>query len=155
MHAIVSARVQSGRLRRPEAERRDPSEVLEVPVGTQHDELVPDAESGKERIDRTNLEAAAATVVAKVRCGGVIFALRHDQRQRSKSFEDLPSRFRAAESLKDFLENQASGEDRSFVPKSVGQEVYAGMSHTLVTAHGKRPDAGINEELQSRDRALL
>ncbi len=57
------------RLPRPEAEGRYPRQMLEVPVRTQHDELVPDAESGKERIDRADLEAAAATGVAKV-CRG-------------------------------------------------------------------------------------
>ena len=143
------------RLARPEAKRHDRGEVLEIPVSAQHDELVPDAESGEEGINRAGLKAATTTVVAKVCRGDVMFALGHDQRQRSESIKDLLSRFRAAESLQDLLKNQASGEDRSFVPKSVGQEVHAGMTLATIAAHGKRPDTGINEELQSRDRALL
>jgi len=143
------------RLARPEAEGCDRGEVLEIPVSAQHDELVPDAESGEEGIDRADLNAATTTVVAKVRRGGVIFALGHDHRQRSESIKDLLSRFRAAESLQDLLKDQACGEDRAFVPKSVGQEFHAGMTFTLITAQGKRPDTGIDEELQSRDRAAL
>jgi len=107
------------RLHRPEAERRYPGEVLEIPVRAQHDELVADAESGQERIDRADLEAAAATVVAKVCRGRVIFALGHEERQWSEAVQDLLSRFRAAESLQDLLKNQACGEDRSCVPKNV------------------------------------
>jgi hypothetical protein len=49
------------RLARPEAERRDRGEVLEIPVSAQHDELVPDAESGEEGINRADLKAATTT----------------------------------------------------------------------------------------------
>jgi hypothetical protein len=91
----------------------------------------------------------------KICRGGVIFALGHDQRQMSESIKNLRSRFRAAESLQDLLKNQACGEDRSFVPKSVGQEVHAGMTPAMIAAHGKRPDTGVNEDFQSRDRAVL
>jgi hypothetical protein len=41
------------------------------------------------------------------------------------------------------------------VPKSVSQEVHAGMILTTIAAHSKRPDTGVNEEFQSRDRAAL
>ncbi len=94
----------------------------------------PNAEPGEEGIDRADMETATTTVVAKICRGGVIFALGHDQRQRSESIKNLRSRFRAAESLQDLLKNQACGEDRSFVPKSVGQEVHAGMP--LATRRG-------------------
>lgn len=143
------------RLARPDPEGRNRGYVLEIPVCTQHDEFVPNAEPGEEGIDRADLETATTTVVAKICRGGVIFALGHDQRQRSESIKNLRSRFRAAESLQDLLKNQACGEDRSFVPKSFGQEVHAGMTLATIAAHGKRPDTGVNEEFQSRDRAVL
>ncbi|HEV7485399.1 MAG TPA: hypothetical protein VGQ65_06920 [Thermoanaerobaculia bacterium] len=143
------------RLARPEAERRNRGKVLEIPVYTQQDEFVPDAEPGQESINGSDLNAATATVVAKICCCGVIFALGHDQRQRSESIKNLLSRFRAAETLQDLLKNQACSEDRSFVPKSVSQEVHAGMTLTAIAAHGKRPDTGVNEQFQSRDRAVL
>ncbi len=143
------------RLARPDPERRNRGKVLEIPVCTQHDELVPDAELGEEGIDRAYLDAATTTVVAKICRRGVIFALGHEQRQRSESIENLLSRFRSVESLQDLLENQACGEDRPFVPKSVSQEVHAGMILTTIAAHSKRPDTGVNEEFQSRDRAAL
>jgi hypothetical protein len=143
------------RLARPEPERRDRGKVLEIPVCTQHDEFVPDAEPGQESIDGADLNATAATVVAKICCGGMIFTLGHDQRQRSESIKNLLSRFRAAETLQDLLKNQACGKDRSFVPKSVSQEVHDRMTLTTIAAHGKRPDTSVNEQFQSRDRAVL
>jgi hypothetical protein len=116
---------------------------------------VPDTKLRQERIDRSDLKATAATVVAKVRSGSVVFALRHDQRERSESIEDLRSRFRAAESLEKLLKNQTGGEDRSFALKSLGQEVHARIAVKPIPAQGKRPDTGINEDLQLRDRAAL
>ena len=150
-----AGRSSMGRLAHPEAKRRKPGEVLEIFVGTQHHELVPDAQSGEEGVDCPDLKAATTTVVAKICCGGVIFALGHNQRQRSESVQDLLSRFRAAESLQDLLKNQPCREDRSFLPKSFGQESHAGMTFGLITAHGKRPDTGINEKPHSRDRVAL
>ena len=129
--------------------------MLEVPVGAQQDKLVLDAKLGKKRIDRADLQAAAATVVAKVRRGNMIVSLWHDQRQSSKSIQNLLSRLGTVESLQDLLENQAGGEDRSFVLKCIRQEAHAGMARTLITAQGKRPDTCIDEELQFRDRAAL
>ena len=73
--------------------------MLEVLVRTQHDELIPNAELCEEGVDRADLKSATATVVAKVGCGRVIFALRHDQRQRSESIEDLLSRFSTASNV--------------------------------------------------------
>jgi hypothetical protein len=107
------------RLARPDPERRNRGNVLEIPVGTQHDKLVPDAELDEQGIDRPYLNAATTTIVAKICRGGVIFALGHKQRQRSESIKNLLSRFRSAESLQDLLENQACGEDRSFMSKSI------------------------------------
>ena len=39
----------------PEAKRRYAGEMLEVPVGTQQDKLIPDAKLSEKRIDRTDL----------------------------------------------------------------------------------------------------
>jgi hypothetical protein len=109
----------------------------------------------EERIDRSDLKAATAALVTKLCSGNVIFALGHDQGQGSESIEDLRSRFRAAESLEKFLKNQAGGENRSLALKSLGQEVHARIAVMPIAAQGERPDAGINEELQLRDRAAL
>jgi hypothetical protein len=129
--------------------------MLKVHVGTQHHEVVPDAKLREKCIDRSDLKAAPAALIAKLRGGSVVFALWHDERQMSEPNEDLRSRFRAVESLEKFLKNQSGGENRFFVLKGVGQEVYARIAVMSVPAQGKRPDTGVNEDLQLRDRAAL
>src|SRR5947209_16057071 len=97
--------------------------MLEIAVGTEHREVVPDTELREERIDRSDLKAAPAALVAKVGSGDVVFALWHDERQRGEPIEDLCSRFRAAEPLEKFLKDQASRENRSLALKRVCEEV--------------------------------
>jgi hypothetical protein len=67
----------------------------------------------EERVDRSDLKAATAALVAKVCSGDVVFALWHDERQRREPIEDLCSRFRAAEPLKNFLKDQSGRNNRS------------------------------------------
>ncbi len=129
--------------------------MLEIPVSTEHHELVPNAKLREKRIDRSDLKAAAAALVTKVCSSNVIFALGHDQWKGSESIQDLRSRFRAAESLEKFLKNQASGKDRSLALEGLGQEVHARIAVTPIPAQGERPDTCINEDLQLRDRAAL
>ena len=129
--------------------------MLKISVGTQHHEIVPDTESREKRINRSDLKALTAALIAKVCSGDVVFALWHDERQSSESFEDLRSRFRAAESLEKFLKNQPRGENGSFVLKRIGKEFHARIAVLSIPAQGKRPDAGIRENLQLRDRAAL
>ena len=129
--------------------------MLEVPVGTEHHQVVSDAELREERIDRSDLKAAATAFIAKVRGRDVVLALRHDEWQRGEPFEDLRSRLGAAESLEKFLEYQAGRENRSLALKCVGQEVDARVDLLPIAAQRKRPDTRVNEDFQRRDRAAL
>jgi hypothetical protein len=85
--------------------------MLEVPIRTQQNQVIPDAEPREERIDRTDLHAAATAGIAKLCRGDVILALRHDQWQRRETVEDLLSRLWTTEPLKELLEDQAGSED--------------------------------------------
>jgi hypothetical protein len=129
--------------------------MLKIPVGTQHHEVVPDTKLREECVDRSDLKAAPAALIAKVCGGSVVFASWHDERQGSEPIEDLRSRFRAAESLEKLLKNQPGGENRSFALKGLGQEVHARMAVLSIPAQGKRPHTSIHEDLQLRDRAAL
>lgn len=140
---------------RPKAERCYSGQMLEIPVGTQHHEVVPDTELREECIDRSDLKAAPAALIAKFCSGSVVFALWHDERQGSEPIEDLRSRFRAVESLEKLLKNQTGGENRSFALKGIGQKVHARIAVMPVPAQGKRPHTGIDKDLQLRDRAAL
>ena len=129
--------------------------MFEISVGAQHHQIVPNTEPREKRINRSDLKAVTAALIAKVCSGDVVFALWHDERQRSEPFEDLRSRFRAAESLEKFLKNQPRRENGSFVLKRIGQEFHARIAIMSIPAQGQRPDAGIHEDLQLRDRAAL
>ncbi|HEY2093371.1 MAG TPA: hypothetical protein VGJ81_15940 [Thermoanaerobaculia bacterium] len=129
--------------------------MLKIPVRAEHHQVVSDAKLREERIDRSDLESAAAAFIAKVRGGDVVLALRHDERQRGEPLEDLCSRLRAAESLEKFLEDQAGRENRSLALKCVGQEVNARIAVLPIAAQRKRPDTRVNEDFQRRDRAAL
>lgn len=111
--------------------------MLEIVVRAQHDEFIAYAELCEERINRPDLKATAATIVAKVCRSGVIFALGHDQRQRCESLENLFSSLGAIEPLQDFLKDQSCRKDRSFVLKSVRKEVDARMSLILIAPQRK------------------
>ncbi len=129
--------------------------MLEIAVGAEHHQLVPDAKLREECVDRPDLKAAAAACIAKVRGGNVVFALRHDERQRGEPIEDLCSRLGAAESLEKLLEYQARRKNRPFALKCVRQEVDARIAVVPIAPQGKRPDARVNEDFQRRDRAAL
>lgn len=129
--------------------------MLEIPVGTEHREVMSDTKLREERVDRSDLKATAAALVAKVCSGDVVFALWHDERKRGEPIEDLRSRFRAAEPLKKLLKNQSGRKNRSLALKRVGQEVDAWGAVLSIPAQGERPDTRINENLQWRDRAAL
>jgi len=81
--------------------------MLKITIGTEHREVMSDAELREERIDRSDLKAAAAALAAKVRSGDVVVALWHDERQRGEPIDDLRSRLRVAEALEKFLKNQS------------------------------------------------
>jgi hypothetical protein len=66
--------------------------------------------------------------------GLVVFALRHDQRKRHESAEDLRPSSRAAKPLEELLKNQAGGENRSFALESFSQEGYARTAVLLIPA---------------------
>ena len=129
--------------------------MLEVTVGAEHRQVVPDTKLCEQSIDRPDLKAAPAAFIAKVCRGDMVFALRHDERQRSEPLKDLCPRLRAAESLEKFLEDQAGRENRPFPLKGVGEEVDARIAFLPVAAQRKRPDTRINEDSQRRDRAAL
>ena len=67
-----------------------------------------DAELCNQGIDRTHLHAGLATGIPEI-CGrDMVFSIRLNQSQKGETFDNLYSRFRSSESLKEFLQNQAS-----------------------------------------------
>ena len=64
---------------RPAVQVDVPGDELEVAIGREHDEAMPDTQLGEERIDRPDLDAAAATGVAELGSLDVVGTVGHEQ----------------------------------------------------------------------------
>jgi hypothetical protein len=73
--------------------------VREILVRGEEDKVVPDAQLGKKRVDRTDLHACTATGIAQSRRRDVVFAVRLNQGERGKPFDDLSLRLRTRKPL--------------------------------------------------------
>ncbi len=62
---------------------------MEVPVGRQHLQIVPQAKLGKQSVDRAELQTFPAAGIAQLRGFDVIAAIRNEQRQGRKALDDL------------------------------------------------------------------
>jgi len=74
-------------------------DVREIVVGGQHRQLVAQAQLRQKRVDGPDLHALSAAAVPQLGRVDVIVAIRHDERQRRKAFDDLGSAFGSGEAL--------------------------------------------------------
>lgn len=138
----------------PEAQRSVSRHVLEIPICTEHREVVPQAELCQESVDRTDLHAMPPAGRAQIRRGDVVVPVRHEQRQRREPLEDRVARLRSLEPLQDLLQNQAGRADRLAAPQRAGKELHRRVVRP-VPSQRQRPHAGVDEEAHSRDRSAL
>ena len=75
----------------------------EIEVARQHDQIVPDADPGEQRIDGTHLNAMLPAVVAEFGCLNVVHAGGHDHRDCRKTVDNLRRRLRCTIPLKQLL----------------------------------------------------
>ena len=85
---------------------------LEVAIGREHDEAVPDTQLGEERIDRPDLDAAAAAGAAELGGLDVVGPVGHEQWQRCEAVDDGLASRGPAEALQQFLEHEPRREER-------------------------------------------
>ena len=74
-----------------------------------------DAQLGKQGVNSAYLQAGATASVAQIGSFNVVLSLRIEKRQSCKPLDDILAGARSGESLQEFLENQASG-DNGFAP---------------------------------------
>ena len=98
-----------------------PRNVLEVLIGAEEYQAVPDAKLGNQRIDCSNLNACATTRVAE-RCSlDVVISVRNQERYGGKPLENLGACLGPSETLQQLLENQSGREDGLPGAKGVGE----------------------------------
>ena len=85
----------------------------------------------------------------------MVLAIRQQERMSAKPLDNRVSILRSAKPLKQFLEDQAGGKDRFTLRQGSGKESNLGLELPTVAAKRQRPNAGIDDEIQSRERSLL
>ena len=98
-----------------------PRDVLEVLIGAEEYQAVPDAKLGNQRIDCPYLNSRATTGVAE-RCSlDVVISVRNQERYGGKPLENLGACLGPSETLQQLLENQSGREDGLPGAKGVGE----------------------------------
>ena len=105
----------------PDLERRVPRDVLEVVIGAEERQGVPDAKLGNQRIDGSHLNSCATTRVAQRGGLDVIITVRNQERHSGKPLENLGACLRSRETLQQLLENESGREDNLPVVEGVGE----------------------------------
>ena len=113
------------------------------------------AKLGEQGIDGSDLHAGAAAAVSQVRGLDVIAAVGNQERHGGEAIEYLRAGFRAREALLKFLEDEARRQDRLAGFDRPDQRPHLHGRGRRITQKRKRPDAGVDEEAQSRARSAL
>ena len=85
----------------------------------------------------------------------MVFAIRLYQGQCCEALDDLRTRLRPGESLKQFLENQPGRDDDIGAQQSVLEDVNFGFGGRAVASQGERPNARVDKQGHGRERSAL
>ncbi len=72
---------------------------MKVTVSREHQQLMPNTKLRKQRVDRANLKAGAATRVAQLCSLDMVTSVGNQQRQDCKLFDNLLTRLRSGKAL--------------------------------------------------------
>ncbi len=85
----------------------------------------------------------------------VVLPMWIEKRQRTKSFDDVFACARPRESLKQFLQNQPSGDEGVAALERLAQRKDLVRRKRRIAAKRERPDAGIDKQSHDRERPAL
>jgi len=132
-----------------------PRDIVKVPVGCQHGQVVAEAELGQQRIDRSDLDAGAPAFVSQFGSVHMITPVGNQQRQRCEPVEDLRSVPRSRKPLQKLLQHQSSGHEFLAGFDCADQLASLDRRNRRVAPESQRPDAGVDKEAQRRERSAL
>ena len=139
----------------PHAQRAMPRGQKEVVIGSEHRQLMTDAELREHRVNRTNLQASATAAISQLRSTDMILPVRGQKRQGREPIDDVFARPWAGESLQQFLQNQSRGYDGVAAFKGMSQGAHFRSAGGAIASERKRPHAGIDEQTHLRERSVL
>lgn len=97
-----------------------PRDVLEVLIGAEKSQNVPDTKLRNERIDCPDLNTRSTTRVSQRRSLDVIISVRNQERHGGKPLENLGACLGPSETLQQLLKNESSRENSLAGAKGVG-----------------------------------
>lgn len=127
---------------------------MEVLVGGQHGQLVPDAKLREERVDGCRLDALATAAITNVGGADVILTVGDEKRQRAEALDDPAMRFGLREALQQLLEHQTRADDGA-VFQGVLQVTDFRQIRRRIPPQRQRPDTRVDEHTQSRALSAL
>jgi hypothetical protein len=126
-----------------------------IAIGCQHRQIVTEAKLRQESVDCADLDAAAAASVSEFRRVDMVMPVRDEQWQGGEPFDDLRSVPRPGKPLQELLQNEAGCQQLLAGLDGPHQLAYFRRRGWCVAPQRQRPDAGIDEEAQLRERAAL
>ena len=107
---------------------------------------MPNAKLGEQGVDGADLNSSASTPIANLGGADVVIAIRHDQRQRAESFDDVLVRARAGESLKELLQYEAGCHDGIRAAERLSKRHDLRRSRVGISTERERPHARVDEQ---------
>jgi hypothetical protein len=129
--------------------------VSEILVGREQCQIVSDAQLGQQSIDSADLYASPAAIIPQLGGPDMIVAIGTQERKRGESIEYSVPRPWSREALQQLLQDKAGRKDSLPLGKGSRQGDDLSRRLRLIAPEGKGPDAGVNEEAQSRFRSAL
>ena len=133
----------------PKSQGRVLRYVLEIRVGGEQDELIPDTQLGNQGVDRTGLNTSPAALISKFRRGDMIFPLRGQHWKSSEVLDDLKSGLGTREPLEQLLKYEPGGDDPITSVDCADESPQVRRIVRLVPPQKQRPHAGIYEQSQA------
>lgn len=118
----------------------------EIIVARQHRQVMADAQPGKQRIYRADLDAASPAVISKLCRRHVILPVCSKERQSCEPLKKRPAVFGAGNPLQQLLKNQSRGQDRLPRLQCLHERGHLGQVRRRIAPESERPDAGIDEK---------
>ena len=114
-----------------------------------------DAQAGQQRVDGSNLNPAAAAPVAEFGRLDVIVTVWDQQRQRRESIDNPATGARTGKALQQLLQHKPGRDQHLAGFDGAPQFMHFRRRRRGIAPERQGPDAGIDEQVQPRERSAL
>lgn len=109
----------------------------------------------EQNVNCASLNACSPAVIPQLSGFDMIVAIRRQERYRGKSLQNLRASSWARETLQKLLKDEARGKQHLAYLDGLNERLHFLGRGWLVATKRQRPDAGVDEESQSRARSAL